>query len=472
MCRIENIDALERIKELPDNSQDIIFGDFPYALGSIVFIDKKDGKPKYKEAKDFQNKWNMPDHNFWEDFFIECYRVLKYGGRVLGFGIDRQLMLFNYYAVAAGLETQQSLYWYYLSNFPKSVDLSKQIDKKLGKDRKIVGTIKRWGGNANGGRANQKNNTYNPTKVGTLKYDNLTLPESELAKKYEGYKYSIAPLKQVLETIMVFQKPLKTNTIIDDFILFSNGDNDISPSIWNIDNNRIVALDDEYRNNFKFNYSINSSNTLNLNFKKSTSVANEDGRYPANLYICNNSAIKIDQQSGLLKSGSMKRGTIRKNIIGNTYNKMATHATLKEIKGDIGGCSKILEKIDYLEEELELLIYNPKVSKKERYFGAENNNHPTLKPIKLIKKIALLLKTPHEQNIFFPFAGVASEIIGFEQAGYNSMKFIATEINTHFCDIGNKRITIYKNNPIDNLLKNKLIRMCDDNKLNLLHFCS
>jgi site-specific DNA-methyltransferase (adenine-specific) len=141
---IDNIDALEKIKQLPDNSQDIIFGDFPYALGSTVYIDKNDGKPKYKYAKDFQNKWDMPDYNFWEKFFIECNRVLKHGGRVLCFGIDRQLMLFNYYAVAAGLETQQSLYWYYLSNFPKSVDLSKQIDKKLGKDREIVGTIKNW----------------------------------------------------------------------------------------------------------------------------------------------------------------------------------------------------------------------------------------------------------------------------------------------------------------------------------------
>ena len=117
----------------------------------------------------------MPDHNFWEPFFIECNRVLKHGGRILGFGIDRQLMLFNYYAVAAGLETQQSLYWYYLSNFPKSVDLSKQISKKLdSKDLELPG---------------------------------ITI------KEYDGYKYSVAPLKQVLETIMIFQKQ-KTHALV------------------------------------------------------------------------------------------------------------------------------------------------------------------------------------------------------------------------------------------------------------------
>lgn len=47
---IENICALVKLKSLPDNSQDFIFGDTPYALGSTVFIDT-DGKPKFKEAK-------------------------------------------------------------------------------------------------------------------------------------------------------------------------------------------------------------------------------------------------------------------------------------------------------------------------------------------------------------------------------------------------------------------------------------
>ncbi len=49
---IENINALDKIKKLKDNSQDIIFADPPYALGSEVYIDKEDGKPKYKIAKE------------------------------------------------------------------------------------------------------------------------------------------------------------------------------------------------------------------------------------------------------------------------------------------------------------------------------------------------------------------------------------------------------------------------------------
>ncbi len=229
---IHNICALSLLKTLKDNSQDIIYGDFPYALGSNVYIDPLDNKPKFKVQKDFQNKWDMPNHEFWEEFFKEAFRVLKHGGRILAFGIDRQLMLFNYYAVAAGLETQQSLYWFFIQNFPKAVDLSKQIDKKLDIERDI--------------------------------------DTCDLSKEYEGYKYSIAPLKQSLETIMVFQKPTKTNSLIDDFMLFSNGDNTISPNIWNIDHNRKEAEDEEYYNNFRLGHIMDSSKTLNLKLSSST----------------------------------------------------------------------------------------------------------------------------------------------------------------------------------------------------------
>ena len=43
-----------------------------------------------------------------------------------------------------------------------------------------------------------------------------TLPQTDLAKKYDGYKYSVAPLKQTCETIMVFKKPNKTGSVLHD----------------------------------------------------------------------------------------------------------------------------------------------------------------------------------------------------------------------------------------------------------------
>lgn len=84
---IQNGDCLELMKNIPDESVDLIFCDPPYALGSEVII-KPDGKPEYKKAVDFMNKWDQPDGTFWEEWFIEAKRVLKHGGHCLMFGMD------------------------------------------------------------------------------------------------------------------------------------------------------------------------------------------------------------------------------------------------------------------------------------------------------------------------------------------------------------------------------------------------
>ena len=81
---IENKDSLEFMKSQKDYSADIIFADPPYALGSTVII-KGNGKPDYKKAVDFMSKWEMPNGEYWEQWFKEAFRVLKHGGRCLLF---------------------------------------------------------------------------------------------------------------------------------------------------------------------------------------------------------------------------------------------------------------------------------------------------------------------------------------------------------------------------------------------------
>ena len=57
--------------------------------------------------------------------------MLRYGGRVVMFGMDRQLMLNKYYACFAGFAEQQSLYWFAISSFPKASDLQKNTLKAI-----------------------------------------------------------------------------------------------------------------------------------------------------------------------------------------------------------------------------------------------------------------------------------------------------------------------------------------------------
>jgi len=65
MIETINANCLDVLKETAANSQDLIFCDPPYALGSDVII-RKDGKPDYRKAVDFMAKWQQPDGYFWE----------------------------------------------------------------------------------------------------------------------------------------------------------------------------------------------------------------------------------------------------------------------------------------------------------------------------------------------------------------------------------------------------------------------
>jgi hypothetical protein len=64
------------------------------------------------------------------ELWAECLRVLKPGGHLLAFGGTRT---YHRMAVAiedAGFEIRDSIQWVYGSGFPKSLDVSKAIDKQ------------------------------------------------------------------------------------------------------------------------------------------------------------------------------------------------------------------------------------------------------------------------------------------------------------------------------------------------------
>lgn len=451
-------DSLEYLKLFNDYQADILFCDPPYALGSEIII-RQDGKVDYKKASDFMNKWKMPTGEYWEKWFIEAYRTLKHGGYLLMYGMDRQLLLFKYYASLAGFQEQQSIYWYYISNFPKATDLSKMIDKNAGAEREVIGTKI-----SEGGRSGNTSGIENFNK----EFD-ITTPSTELAKKYNGYKYSISPLKQTCETIMVFKKPNKTGSVLHDTLAMENGDNTITCSALNIDGNRVDFSKNETDRRVGTDVKRGDSKGLGENKslwggndginKIGVQMYKDGGRYPAQTFIDSQVAEKLDLQSGIIKSSNN-----RINKIGTPTDSPTSFgvANKEHEYNDTGGCSKILHKCDYEQIDFDLFIYQPKVSIKERNAGLDTfedlkfnsdvpvpqraerpfnsvkNNHPTLKPIELNKKILKLFKTPNEQVIIYPFAGSGSEIIGGQKANFRN--WFACEINDNYTKIANARI--------------------------------
>ena len=75
-----------------------------------------------------------------ETWATEALRVLKPGGHLLAFGGTRTFHRLTCAIEDAGFEVRDCLSWLYGSGFPKSLDVSKAIDKAAGAEREVVGT--------------------------------------------------------------------------------------------------------------------------------------------------------------------------------------------------------------------------------------------------------------------------------------------------------------------------------------------
>ena len=112
-------DNLEILKTFQDNSIDSIVTDPPYGLAFMA------------------KKWDysVPSEELWR----ECLRVLKPGGHLLSFAGTRTQHRMAVRIEDAGFEIRDMIAWVYGSGFPKSMDVSKAIDKAAGAEREVVG---------------------------------------------------------------------------------------------------------------------------------------------------------------------------------------------------------------------------------------------------------------------------------------------------------------------------------------------
>jgi DNA modification methylase len=136
--------SLDLLPTLADNSIDAIVTDPPYGLGNpdpdyiIKAIQQwaSGDRSHIPEGKGFMGKsWDsfVPPPAIWD----ECLRVLKPGGHLLAFAGTRTYDLMGISIRMAGFEIRDSIGWVYGSGFPKSLDVSKAIDKNNGKITKL-----------------------------------------------------------------------------------------------------------------------------------------------------------------------------------------------------------------------------------------------------------------------------------------------------------------------------------------------
>ena len=145
-------DCLEELKKLEDNSIDAVVCDPPYGLsntkpqqvadvlkawvaGDTVSVPAKRGGFMGADWDSF-----VPPPAVWE----ECMRVLKPGGHMAVFAGARTQDLMGLSIRLAGFEIRDTLGWVYSQGFPKSMDISKAIDKGQGLSRSRAYEFTEW----------------------------------------------------------------------------------------------------------------------------------------------------------------------------------------------------------------------------------------------------------------------------------------------------------------------------------------
>lgn len=323
-------------------------------------------------------KWDydVPKVDVWR----EAIRVLKPGGHLLSFGGTRTYHRMVVAIEDAGFEIRDQLQWIYGSGFPKSHNI---------KD----GEFKGWG----------------------------------------------TALKPANEPIVLARKPLE-GTVAQNIAKWGVGGLNIDGCRIGTDKIKSAQIDTTSWH----------GNSFGAKPQKQTGEIKEYvGRWPANVLLDEDAAEMLDEQSGVSKSAKTKTNDNRKND-GNSIFLDGFHS-MNNSHCDSGGASRF--------------FYVAKTSKRERNAGLDDeikekqgarpnsadptgkfpdhdhrktggNNHPTVKPIKLMQHLCTLI-TPPNGTILDPFMGSGSTGIAAKNLGF---KFIGIEMNEEYIEIAKRRI--------------------------------
>lgn len=307
----------------------------------------------------------------------ECLRVLKPGGHLLSFGGTRTFHRMVVAIEDAGFEIRDTIGWVYGEGFPKSLNIEKKI------------------------------------------------------KKYEGWGTALKP---AIELISMARKPLSEKNVAENVLKWGTGG-------INIDKCRIETkprLTGTKKDGLEIksnptSYQGSNKRKLQVEYDKKIKERNY-GRFPANLILDGSEEVKkmfpfdknkrkdrIGYPGGTTFGGGKKKS----DIIGVWY-------------GDSGSASRFFKSCPFTEDDIYPIYYCSKAKKKERNMGGVFNTHPTVKPLKLMEYLVLLI-TPPNGIVLDPFAGSGTTLIAAKKQGF---RFIGIELEKEYIEIAKKRLSV------------------------------
>jgi DNA modification methylase len=376
------------MRTLPDASVDAVVTDPPYGLS---FMGKR-------------WDYDVPSVEVW----AECLRVLKPGGHLLAFAGTRTQHRMAVRIEDAGFEIRDMIAWVYGSGFPKSLDVSKAIDKAAGAEREVVGSRKLTGtariiGGQGGATAGRSADAYDEGETrDTLA---ITAPATPEAQQWSGWGTALKP---ALEPITMARKPLQ-GTVAANVLQHGCGG-------LNVDGCRVDASGADLSS--VHNTSLGSaSGGIYGKAGAFVSKGSPLGRWPANLiHDGSDEVVGLFPQSN---SNATPRNRSPKADRTQWRNGGAEYSDTTEY-GDTGSAARF--------------FYTAKASRDDR---SDGNTHPTVKPTDLMRYLCRLV-TPPGGTVLDPFMGSGST---GKAAMLEGFEFIGIEREPQYFAIAEQRIT-------------------------------
>jgi site-specific DNA-methyltransferase (adenine-specific) len=311
--------------------------------------------------------------------YRECFRVLKPGGHILAFSAART---YHHLAVSierAGFEIRDQIMWIYSSGFPKSQDVGRSIQRQLG--------VKETKKNPNT-RTTKGDSLYEGGHQKATAGDSVVCTD-EVAKQWAGWGTQLKPGH---EPICMARKPMK-DSVAKNVQVWGTG-------AINIDATRVEGE------------------------PRTVPVASEDAREDKTMFGLNPTTHHNREVTS--------EGRFPANVIGDIpeYQKFFYQPKVSKKERNVG-CETIEPKV-CINDGREKTVDNAF----QRGANLTNNNHPTVKPVELMKYLIKLVTAPGGK-VLDPFNGSGSTGMAAVELGFD---YTGIELDPAYVDIANKRI--------------------------------
>jgi len=416
-------DMLDMLEAIEPETIDSIITDPPYELNFM-------GKG-----------WDNAGVSFQPDTWKKCYEVLKPGGYLLAFGGSRTFHRIACAIEDAGFEIRDTIMWLYGSGFPKSQNIGKMYDKKMGNDREIIGETKI--GKTSLGDGSGWDTSQNMKDIKASGKINITKGSS----KFEGWG---SALKPSYEPIIVARKPFK-GSLVDNVIEYGVGG-------INIDECRVGNEERTYKGMSK--HKPEGAGTFrDDNWTQKDIEINVTGRFPANTILTYDET-DFDEVCGgfpYTKDKAHIRNKINSYKNDNSFlDSLNKPKITTELSGytDSGSASRYFycAKASKKDRDEGLDAFNQEKVNDGRQTPIDNafqrgetlrkNIHPTVKPCDLMQYLVRLV-TPNGGTILDPFNGSGStgKAVMYENKERNKKyKYIGIELTEEYLHISKARI--------------------------------